>query len=54
MRFSIVLGNSAGPLDETIIDPGDDAMGVTKAVISFIADTPLADGDIITVREIEE
>jgi hypothetical protein len=55
-RFNIVLGNSAGALDEKIVEiaEANEFMGVTRAVIEFIEDMPLADGDTITIREIRE
>jgi len=53
-KFTIALSNSAGPLDEKTIevDLTTDDMAVTKAVIAMIEQTPLADGDIVTVYEI--
>lgn len=51
-RFTIVLSNIGGPLNEKTIEvDGADDMAITTAVIEFIGDTPLGDGDIITIYE---
>lgn len=54
MKYRIVLSNPGGELDSHTVEAPEGDLSVTKAVIKMIRHTPLHDGDVITVREIDE
>ena len=52
MAFHIILENIGGKLDERVVTVNDDPE-LTEAVVDFIQELTLRDGDVIRIVEVQ-